>query len=289
MEATTFDSLRRIAETRFGRIAYIERGVGPAALFLHGAFLNGFQWRDIVEELADCRRCIAIDLMGHGHTEPTSGQDLSFTSQAKMVDSFLDAIGVETIDLIGNDSGGGIAQIFATTYRDRVRTMMLSNCDVHDNWPPTAFSQVMAIAEAGGLFDVGREMLRNLDLARSDLGLGAGYQNPKGITDDILRAYLEPLFSSRDRARELERYFQAFDCRQTTAIEGQLKRLDAPTLIMWGTADVFFDLEWAYWLQRTIPGALEVVEVADGRLFFPEEHSRSVANGLRKLWSTAPR
>ena len=39
-----FRASRRYAELPFGRIAYVERGAGPAAVFLHGAPLNGFQW-----------------------------------------------------------------------------------------------------------------------------------------------------------------------------------------------------------------------------------------------------
>ena len=44
-----------------------------------------------------------------------------------------------------------------------------------------------------------------------------------------------------------------------------------PTLIVWGLKDIFFDKKWAYWLKDTIPGAKRVVEVEDGRLFFPED------------------
>ncbi len=45
VKAAAFHAMRRFAETRFGRIAYVERGTGDAALFLHGFPLNGFQWR----------------------------------------------------------------------------------------------------------------------------------------------------------------------------------------------------------------------------------------------------
>ena len=43
--AAEFHAARRFVETPFGRIAYVERGRGPVALFLHGLPLNGFQWR----------------------------------------------------------------------------------------------------------------------------------------------------------------------------------------------------------------------------------------------------
>jgi hypothetical protein len=65
-EAAAWHAARRFAETPFGRIAYVEKGSGDAALFIHGYPLNGFQWRGAVERLSTLRRCIAPDLLGLG-------------------------------------------------------------------------------------------------------------------------------------------------------------------------------------------------------------------------------
>src|SRR5215472_8448158 len=64
-----YDRERRFAATRFGRIAYVERGTGPVALFLHGFPLNSFQWRGVIRQLSGERRCVAPDAMGLGCTE----------------------------------------------------------------------------------------------------------------------------------------------------------------------------------------------------------------------------
>ncbi|HXC09826.1 MAG TPA: hypothetical protein VNV61_12930 [Steroidobacteraceae bacterium] len=47
-----YDRSRRFVATRFGRIAYVERGTGPVALFLHGFPLSSFQWRGVIEQLS---------------------------------------------------------------------------------------------------------------------------------------------------------------------------------------------------------------------------------------------
>jgi pimeloyl-ACP methyl ester carboxylesterase len=59
-----------------------------------------------------------------------------------------------------------------------------------------------------------------------------------------------------------------------------------PTQIVWGTGDRFFDVRWAYWLRDLIPGATEVVEVPDGRLFFPHERPDELAEPLLRFWKT---
>src|SRR5215471_1911356 len=141
------------ANTPSGRIAYIEQGSGPAALFLHGVLLNNHLWRHQLAALSDVRRCIALDLLAHGQTEIESTQDVSSTANAEMVAQFLDALHIDRVDLVGNDSGGGIALIFAARYPDRVRSLTLTDCDAHDNWPPEAFKPFLAMAASGGLPD----------------------------------------------------------------------------------------------------------------------------------------
>jgi pimeloyl-ACP methyl ester carboxylesterase len=69
------------------------------------------------------------------------------------------------------------------------------------------------------------------------------------------------------------------------AIHGALKTLQVPTLIVWALKDFFFEVKWAYWLKDTIPGAKRVVEVEDGRLFFPEDRPDTLATPLLEFWN----
>src|SRR6266567_8563660 len=117
---------RRSVVTPSGRISYAEAGTGPVALFVHGVLLNGHLWRHQLSELSDIRRCIAVDLLAHGDTEIAPGQDVSVTANAQMLREFLDALKVDQVDLVGNDSGGGIAQIFAAFHPQRVRSLTLT-------------------------------------------------------------------------------------------------------------------------------------------------------------------
>src|SRR5215472_6436977 len=99
-------------ETPSGRISYTSAGSGLVALFVHGVVLNKHLWRHQLTGLSDIRRCIAVDLMAHGDTEVEPTQDVSVTANANMLREVLNALQIDWVDLIGNDSGGGIAQIF---------------------------------------------------------------------------------------------------------------------------------------------------------------------------------
>src|ERR1700720_4956558 len=116
MTESKISATRNSIETTSGRISYTEQGRGAVALFVHGVLLNGHLWRHQLAELADIRRCLAVDLLAHGDTEIAPDQDVSVTANAKMLKEFLDALNIDQADLVGNDSGGGIAQIFAALY-----------------------------------------------------------------------------------------------------------------------------------------------------------------------------
>ena len=274
----------RTVETPSGRIGFVERGSGPVALFVHGVLLNGWLWRHQVQGLADVRRCIAPDLLAHGRTEISTDQDVSVTANANMLREMLDALQIDQVDLVGNDSGGGIAQIFAALNPGRVRTLTLTNCDTHDNWPPEAFKPFVEMVAAGGLSKTLNAMLADKSLYRSPAALGLAYERSETVTDEDIEIYLRPHLLSKQRTRDLERFVGAFDHKHTLAIEHQLRQLKAPTLIVWGTADVYFPVKWAHWLAEAIPGAKPPVELHGARIFFPEERAEAFNQLLRGHW-----
>src|SRR4051812_4178306 len=91
-----------------------------------------------------------------------------------MLKEVLDALGIDQVDVIGNDSGGGIAQIFAAHNPERVRSLTLTNCDAHDNWPPEAFKPFLEMAAGGGLPDTLTALLADKSIFRSPGALGPG-------------------------------------------------------------------------------------------------------------------
>jgi pimeloyl-ACP methyl ester carboxylesterase len=282
MNANEFERARKFVRTAFGDIAYVERGSGPVALFIHGYPLNGYQWRDIIERLSDVRRCIALDMMGAGHTKTSEDQDVAYTAQARMVEAFLNTLKIDRIDLVGNDSGGAVSQIFATSVPERLRSLTLTNCEVHDNWPPPSLVWMVEAARAGTYKDRLKWLLDDLDRCRA--AFGHVFEHPERLTDETLRIYLQPLVASDVHGRNTNRFIASIDKRLTVAIEDKLRRLHVPTLVLWGTADALFPVVWAYWLKNTIPGVREVIEVPRAKVWFPEERPEFVSQCLRAHW-----
>lgn len=277
---------RRFADTRFGRVAYLERGTGPAALFLHGFPLNAFQWRGAIERLAPHRRCIAPDFLALGHTEVAEGQSVAPEAQLGMVLALLDALAIGTADVVANDSGGAIAQLLVARHPDRVRTLLLTNCDAETDSPPPALLPVIEMSKAGTFADSWlAPWLADKALARSADGIGGMcYADPAHPTDDAIESYFAPLLASAERKALLHAYAVALERNPLAGIEPALRRCRVPTRIVWGTADTIFSPASPEYLVRVFGNSQGLRRLEGSKLFWPEERPDVVAEEARELW-----
>jgi pimeloyl-ACP methyl ester carboxylesterase len=286
MNAAAFHAERRFVETPFGSIAYVERGAGPAALFLHAFPLNGYQWRGALDQLAPHRRCIAPDLMGLGYSRIPDGQSVAPEAQVAMLVAVLDALSVSTVDLIGNDSGGATAQLFVARHPARVRTMLLTNCDIEPECPPQTFRPVITLAKQGVFADRSfPPVLVDHSVARSPRGIGPiAYTNPANPTDEAIRYYWSPLLCSPLRKRQVEAYAISFENNPLAGIEAALRGCAVPTRIVWGMADKLFSASNADYLDTLFAKSRGVRRIAEAKLYFPEEYPDVIAEEARALW-----
>ncbi len=285
MNAEQFHSARQFTQTPFGRLAHIERGTGPAVLFMHGFPLNSFQWRDVIEDLAPTRRCIAPDLMGLGYSEIPAEQDISFESQAKMLAAFLDAKGVREVDVVANDSGGGMSQVFAVAYPNRVRSLTLTNCEVADLWMTPMLEPFFSALASGAAIQGLKMMVASPEVAHAQLG--STYENAAAIlTPDVIKLYLAPLVESDQRCAQLQKFADTKRTMASLVAAGpKLRESKFPVQVIWGGADTAFDQEKSLeWLRKNIGGMRKVTIVPRAKLFWPEEHPRLLTVLLREFW-----
>lgn len=283
--ALRYNQERRFLDTRFGRIAYIDRGKGRPTLFLHGFPLSSFQWRGVIDRLADSRRCLAPDTMGLGYTEVAEGQGVTPADQVRMLSAFLDQLAVGQVDVIANDSGGAIAQLFLVANPGRVRSLLLTNCDVEPDSPPAAVLPIIDLARRGIYPELYlAPWLHHKDAARAPTGLGGMcYSNPAHPTDAALEQYLGPLVATPARRALVNRYTLGLTPNPLRGITARLRECQVPTRIVWGMSDSIFSPRGADYLARTLPRVLGVRRIPEARLFFPEEYPRVIAAQARLL------
>jgi len=285
MDAAAFRAERRFAEISFGKIAYVERGAGDAALLLHGAPLNGFQWRGAIDRLSPYRRCVAPDFMGLGYSQIPERQSVAADAQAAMLAALLDALAISKVDIIASDSGGAVAQLFMIRYPGRVRTLVLTNCDVEPDSPPPKILPIIEMARAGTLADGAVKWLADKELARSTFGK-AVYRDPSHLTDEAIEYYFAPLVSSPLRRAQYHAFHIALEPNPLAGIEAALARCRVPTRIVWGTGDDLFSQASPDYLDRTLAQSRGIRRVPGAKLFFPEEFPEIIAEESRRLWGS---
>jgi haloalkane dehalogenase len=280
-----FHAARRFADLPVGRIAYVERGRGPAAIFLHGYPLNGFHWRGAMARLADRRRCVAPDLMGLGYSQIPEGTSLSPVAQADMIVALMDALRIEAADFVSNDSATGVAQLIAARHPRRVRSLLLTSGDVDANSPPAVFMPFIDMCWDGRAAAWFERHYRDHAWARSDEGIGRGYRHADAVlTDAAIEAYFGPLVASPARLRQVQRYAIDMLPNALPAATPRLKAFDKPVRIVWVRDLDLFPDAGARWLDATFPKSRGVRFVDDARLFFAEEQPDLIAEEACKLW-----
>jgi pimeloyl-ACP methyl ester carboxylesterase len=283
------DKYRSQVRTRSGPASYVDTGgPGRPVLFVHGVGTSSYLWRNAIGLLDGERRCVAFDLPLHGYTPAAPDQDFTLPGLARFVADCCDALELTDFDMVANDTGGAVTQVFAANNPERLHTLTLTNCEAHDNVPPKALLPAVLLARMGLLARLAPRLMAHDNPRTRKRMYGRTYQDIANLPEDIARVWLEAQTGTAEAARQSQRLLTSLHARDLLAVEPALARLRVPTLIVWGTGDIFFRPKWAYWLRDTIPGATEVVEIDAGRLFFPDERAIELTAALRRHWDAHP-
>jgi pimeloyl-ACP methyl ester carboxylesterase len=242
-----------------GTIRYREQGAGEPIVLVHGLLTNGELWRDVVPRLAADFRVIAPDWpLGSQEIPLDPGADLTPLGLARLIADFLDALGLERVTLVGNDTGGALCQLVAVHHPQRIARLVLTPCDAFENFPPPAFRPLAAIARIPGAVFVILQSLR-LRAARR-LPLSYGWLM-KRFDDSLAQSWLLPAQSNATIRHQVSSILTGMSSRYTLEAAERFGEFEKPVLIAWAPEDRFFKLRFAERLAAAFPDArLERIE-----------------------------
>jgi pimeloyl-ACP methyl ester carboxylesterase len=258
-----------------GTIRYREAGEGSPIVFLHGLLVDGRLWRKVTPLLQDRFHCIVPDLPLGSHTVPMDPiADLSPPGLARIVAGFLEALELDGVTLVGNDTGGAIAQITAANHPERIGRLVLTNCDAYENFLPPAFRPLQWAARVPGMLTGLMQGMRLAPMRR--LPTAYGRLIKRDFAGAPTREWVEPFLSDQGIRRDTVKVLKGIDPRHTFDAAEKLSRQERPTLLAWAREDRFFKAEFAERLAETIPGTrLEWIE--DSYTFVPEDQPERLA------------
>lgn len=266
----------RAVPLRSGPIAYHDRGDGPTNVFVHGIIANADVWRHVVADLADTYRCITPDWPLGGHRLGMKpGTDFTLFGLARLVADFLAALDLHQVTLVGNDTGGAIAQAAVSRHPDRVASIVLTPCDAFENFLPLPIRHLQLVGRTTlGLWLLA-QTLRSRAVQRLPVAFGRLTERPVPV--DIMRSYTAPLRGCSGVRTDFASLVRGISPRFTGEVAAGLDRFDKPVLIAWARERRrFFPLTHAYQLAGHFADA-RVSVVEDSGPFVAEDQPGIVA------------
>jgi pimeloyl-ACP methyl ester carboxylesterase len=262
--STTRDGMvEREVRLSTGTVRYVEAGEGPVLLFVHGVFVNGQLWGEVLPKLAGSFRCVVPDLPLGAHSRAMDrGADLSPPAIARLIEELATTLGLDDVTLVGNDTGGALCQLVVANDPAWVNRLVLTSCDAFEVFPPRV---LLPLTFAPGPVLGGLAQLLRLQLARRAFAATVAKRRPD---DALLGSVFRPLMSDAAVRRDLGKFLAGASKRQTLEAGEKLHRFDRPVLIVWAEDDLFFPMRLAERLQRSFPRA-RLERVSDARTFIP--------------------
>jgi len=265
---------RREVELPAGSIRYREAGVGRPVVFVHGFLVDGRLWDGVVDALADRCRCLAPDWpLGAQQVPLKPDADLTPYGVAAIVASFLEALDLEDVTIVGNDSGGAMSQVLVTRHPERIGRLVLTNCDTHDNFPPGIFKAMPALAKIPGAMPAMLAPVRIGAVARAAYKPFAGTPIPADLVD----SWAAPVLHNPGVRHDTKKFTIGLNKRYTEEAAEKLSRSDLPLLLAWAPGDKYFPLKYAERLKDEAPNA-RLVEIENAKTFVPLDQPAQLAD-----------
>lgn len=279
MTTTTDQSQRKEIDLPSGRIRYREAGQGKPVVFVHGFLVDGRLWDGVVDNLSDRCRCFAPDWpIAAQQIAMKPDADLTPPGVAAIIASFLEALDLEDVTIVGNDSGGAMSQILATRHPDRIGRLVLTNCDTHENFPPGIFKTMPPLAKLPGGMALIAAPFRVPALARRAF---APFAKTK-IPDELVASWMEPALKDRGVKRDAKKVTIGMNKRYTLEAAARLRTMDLPILLTWAPGDKLFPISYAERLASEVPNG-RVVEIPDASTFVPLDQPQRIAEEIAQF------
>jgi pimeloyl-ACP methyl ester carboxylesterase len=249
---------------------------GPTFVLVHGVLVDGRLWDPVVARLRGEHRLVALDLPLGAHRSPMRpGADLTPPGLARLVADALAALELRDVLLVGNDTGGAIAQLVAAHHPERLAGLALTNCDAYEHFPPPVLRPLVAAARAGLAGPVLRAT--RLRAVRAALWLLVARRRVPTLLADWTAPLQDPAIR-RDAAAAIA----GVDARHTLDAAARLRAGDLPVLLAWAMRDRLFPGRLARRLAADLPGA-RLVELPGDRTFVMLDQPDATAAALRSF------
>lgn len=278
------------------RIAQCGPTTAPLILMLHGFPECWYSWRHQIRAFANSFDCAAIEMRGYGETDAPRGKS-NYTLDKLVGDvaEIIEALGRKRAIVIGHDWGGGIAWATAMMRPDVVERLVVMNCphpkrlseELRKNTRQMLRSWYMLFFRIPKL---PKALFRRRDYELLDRSMRDNAINKDAFSDDDL-AYFHAAFRNPYSITAAINYYRAnlrsgfmARSRENNWIN---RRIEAPTLVIWGERDFALGKELTYNMEPLFAGSFELKYIADAGHWVQQERPERVNEMLQPFLAQA--
>lgn len=271
-------SIRDVVQAGSIPVSYQRVGHGPNLLFVHGWPFNGNTWRNVVPHLTGYTSYV-LDLPGTGGSSGPDQGPLTIDDHARTVAGVIDALGLDEVTLVAQDSGGMIARNVAAMRPDEVKALLLAGTEIpHDH--ATLVVLFKLLARLPGARQMFRFSMGNRFIARTPLILGGTVHDRSFLDGEFRDNLLRPILTDKAAMTAVVEMIRNFSLADIDALADVHPTLTMPTLLIFGEDDRFFPADKARDMAQQFGGPTTFVSVPDAKLFVHEEYPGVVAGHM---------
>lgn len=268
------------------KMSYFEDGEGENVLLIHGNPTSAYLWRNIVPNVADAHRAIAVDLIGMGRSEkPDIGY--KFADHYRYFEGFIEALGLEDVTLVGHDWGATLAWEYARRNPDRVRRLAFMEGVLPPTFPKPSYESMGE--ELGNMFRSFNDAVKGPELVvEANMFVEQvfpGFVN-RPLGEKAMSVYRAPFVDKADRQLTLTWPREIpiagdppSNVEMLNEIAGFMGTTEMPVLFVYVDPGVVAPPEVVGWYTERISN-VETAYVGRGLHFFQEDHPEATGRAL---------
>ncbi len=204
----------------------------PTLILIHGYTASTYVWQTVAPRLAEMNfHVIAVDLLGFGFSDKPAWFEYSIVSQARMIERFMDRLGIGRASLVGSSYGGAVASTVALDYPERVEKLILVSAVINDEAKNQSLLKLAAIRGVGEF--ISPFLIDSKRFLRFRMRHTIAPTNHYLITKERIEAVGRPL-----RAKNTHHSILATARNwDASRIEADAHLINHPTLLIWGEDD----------------------------------------------------